>query len=128
MPVDGSLDRQVVDETHPQPGTLAYPQFGAWYARAEGPGLGLVPGDQLDVQGRGDQLVVVAGVIVFDLAQPVTRRATGAQANHNQAGKALEHLSTGEGHRCGYLVSAQSSCQQWLAMKGEYDTPATGKD
>ncbi|MCY1185519.1 hypothetical protein D9M73_263030 [compost metagenome] len=87
-----------------------------------------MPGDQLDVQGRGDQLVVVAGVIVFDLAQPVTRRATGAQANHNQAGKALEHLSTGEGHRCGYLVSAQSSCQQWLAMKGEYDTPANGKD
>jgi hypothetical protein len=94
----------------------------------KGPGLGLEPRHQLDIQGRGDQLVVMPGIVVLDLAQPVTGRATGAQANHNQAGEALEHLSTGEGHRCGYLVFGAIKLPAWLAVKGEYDTPANGKD
>lgn len=67
------------------------------------------------------------GVIVLDLAQPVAGRASGAQANHNQAGRALEHLSTGEGHRCGYLAFCAIKLPARLAMKGEYDTPANGK-
>jgi hypothetical protein len=112
VPMDGGFHRQVVDEAHPQPGALAHSQLGARRRRAEGPGLGLETRHQLDVQRGGDQLVVVPGVVVLDLAQPVTRRASGAQAYHNQAGQAFEHLSTGKGHRCGYLVSAQSNCQQ----------------
>ena len=104
MPVNGGFHRQVVDEAYPQPGALAHAKLGAWCRRAESPGLGLEARHQLDIQRRCDQLVIMPGIVVFDLAQPVTRRATGAQANHNQAGEALEHLSTGEGHQCGYLV------------------------
>ncbi len=106
---------------------LAYPQFGARCRWAEGPGFGLETRHQLHFQWGGNQLVVVPGILVLDLAQPVARRAPGAQAYHNQTSKAFEHLSTGKGHRCGYLVSAQSVCQQGLAMKGEYDTPAFAK-
>jgi hypothetical protein len=70
----------------------------------------------------------VPGILVLDLAQPVPRCASGAQAYHNQAGEAFEHLSTGEGHRCGYLVFGTIKLPAGLAMKGEYDTPANGKD
>ena len=111
MPVDGGFHRQVVDEPHPQPGALAHPQFSAGRRGAERPGFGLETGHQFDIQGGGDQLVIMPGIVVLDLAQPVPRRASCAQAYYNQASQAFEHLSTGEGHRCGYLVSAQSSCQ-----------------
>ncbi|AMK32627.1 hypothetical protein AWT69_003990 [Pseudomonas putida] len=36
-------------------------------------------------------------------------------------------MSTGEGHWCGYLVFCAIKLPAWLAMKGEYDTPANGK-
>ncbi len=109
MPVDGGLDRQVVDEAHAQPGTLPHAQLGPRGTGPERPGLSRVSRDQFDVKGRCDQLVVMAGIVIFDLAQPVPRGAPRAQANHNQAGQALEHLSTGEGHRSGYLVFGTNS-------------------
>jgi len=91
---------QVVDEAYPQPFALAHPQLGARRRRAEGPGLGLESGDQLDIQRRGDQLVVMPGVRI-GTPQPVPGRATGAQANRHQAGQATEYLSPGKGHAAG---------------------------
>jgi hypothetical protein len=83
-----------------------------------------VTGDQLDVQWRRDQLVVMARLGVGPLAQPVTRRTTGAHANDNQAGQTTEYLATGKRHELNYLTNQQQA--QGL-QKGEYDTPAIAK-
>ncbi|MNZ30224.1 hypothetical protein D3C78_474850 [compost metagenome] len=104
MPVNGGRDRQVVDEAHPQPFTLAHPQLGARRRRAEGPGLGHVPGYQFHVQRRCDQLVVVARLGVGHLAQPVARRAPCTDTNDNKTGQATEDLATGKRHELNYLT------------------------
>ncbi|MNJ34406.1 hypothetical protein D3C77_291180 [compost metagenome] len=100
MPVNGGGYRQVVDETHTQPLTLTHPQLGARRGGAESPGLGLVAGNQFDIQRRGNQLVVMPGVRVA-APQPVTGCATGAQTDCHQAGQATEYLSPGKGHAAG---------------------------
>ncbi|MNY05682.1 hypothetical protein D3C86_1384120 [compost metagenome] len=97
VPVDGARLGQLVDEAHPQPVALAGAQLEARRLAAVGPGAGLVPGHQLDVQRRGDQLVVV-GSGLGRPPQPVARAATG-EAEHAETGQAGEHLSAGEGHR-----------------------------
>jgi hypothetical protein len=86
--------------------------------------LRLVPGDQFDVQRRSDQLIVMAGVSVGPLAQPVARRATGPHANHHKTGQTTEYLSTGKGHELNYLTYQR---QARRPAKGEYDTPADEK-
>ncbi|MNX54894.1 hypothetical protein D3C86_856370 [compost metagenome] len=124
VPVNGRGDRQVVDETHPQPFALAHPQLGARRRWAERPGRGLVPHHQLDIQRRRDQLIVVARFGVGPLAQPVSRRATRADTHDNKTGQATEDLATGKGHELNYLTNQR---QARRPEKGEYDTPATAK-
>ncbi|MNF77146.1 hypothetical protein D3C84_592840 [compost metagenome] len=99
----------MVDEAHPQPFTLAHPQFGARRRRAEGPGLGLVPGYQFHVQRCRDQLVIVARLGVSHLAQPVARRAPRTDTNDNKTGQATEDLATGKRHELNYLTYQQQA-------------------
>ncbi|MNZ30614.1 hypothetical protein D3C78_478900 [compost metagenome] len=109
VPVNGGRHRQVIDEAHPQPFTLAHPQLGARRRRAKGPGLGLVPGHQLHVQRRRNQLIVVTGIRIGHLAQPVARRTTGSHANDNKTGQATEYLATGKGHELNYLTNQRQA-------------------
>ncbi|CAI8794765.1 hypothetical protein EMIT0P218_10428 [Pseudomonas sp. IT-P218] len=104
VPVNRGGNRQVVDESHPQPFTLAHAQFGAWRRRAERPGRGLVPGHQLDVQRCRNQFIVVTGIRVSHLAQPVPRRAPRTDTNDNKTSQATEDLATGKGHELNYLT------------------------
>ena len=110
MPMDGGGDRQVVDETHPQPFALAHAQLGAGGRRAERPGLGLVPRHQFHIEGRGDQFVVVSRLGLGDFPQPVAVAATGTDAHYGQAGKTTQDLSTGKGsghNNLTYLLRAE---------------------
>lgn len=63
-----------------------------------------MPGNQFDIQGGGDQLVIMPSLGIRHFPQPVTRRTAGAYAHHNQAGQATEDLSTGKGHGLHYLI------------------------
>jgi hypothetical protein len=63
-----------------------------------------VPGHQLDIQRCGNQFIVVTGICVGHLAQPIARRATGSHANDNKTGQATEDLATGKGHELNYLT------------------------
>ncbi|GLH46273.1 hypothetical protein RS3R6_27650 [Pseudomonas atacamensis] len=80
---------------------------------------------QLDIEWRGDQFIVVAGLGVGHLAQPVTRRASRAHANDNKTGQATEDLATGKGHELNYLTYQRQTPRD--PQKGEYDTPAVEK-
>jgi hypothetical protein len=83
-----------------------------------------VPGDQFDVQRCGDQLIVMTGVSISHLAQPVPRRAPRSDTNDNKTGQATEDLATGKGHELNYLTYQR---QARGPVKGEYDTPADEK-
>jgi hypothetical protein len=63
-----------------------------------------VPRHQLNVQRRGNQLVIVTGVSVSHFAQPVPRRAPRSDTNDNKTGQATEDLATGKGHELNYLT------------------------
>ena len=78
--------------------------------------------------GAAETIARCVGLLVLDLAHPVTCGAPGAQANHHQASQPLEHLSTGKGHRNRHLVSRkQPASHDRAGGKGEYDTPAFAK-
>ena len=55
-----------------------------------------MPRHQLDIQRRGDQLIVMAGHILR-AAQPVAH-ATGAEADHTEAGQTGQYLPAGKCH------------------------------
>ncbi len=83
MPVDGGRHLQMIDETHPQAFALTRSQLQTGRLPAIGPGGRLVPGHQLDVERRGNQLVVMAGHVLWS-SQPVAG-ATDAEADHAEA-------------------------------------------
>ena len=53
-----------------------------------------MPRHQLDIQRRGDQLIVV-GRHIFRAPQPIAH-APGAKTGDPQGGQASKHLSTGK--------------------------------
>lgn len=52
-------------------------------------------GDQFEVEGGGDQFVIV-GLGIEGTAQPIAGGATGTKADHAEADEATENLSAGE--------------------------------
>ncbi|MNT62449.1 hypothetical protein D3C72_2001710 [compost metagenome] len=90
--MDGGRHFQLVDEAHPQTLALAAAQLHTGRPAAVGPGRGDVPRQQLQVERRGDQLVVV-GRHIFRAPQPVAHTA-GAEAYGGQTEQASENLST----------------------------------
>lgn len=96
VPVDGGRFVQPVGEAHPQPLALLRPQLHAGALAAIGQRRTAEARDDLQVQRRGDQFVVVL-LRHLRTRQPEAR-AAGAEADHRQPGEAAEHLSTGKCH------------------------------
>ena len=96
VPVDGGRFVQPVGEAHPQPLALLRPQLHAGALAAIGQRRTAEARDDLQVQRRGDQFVVVL-LRHLRTRQPEARTA-GAEADHRQPGEAAEHLSTGKCH------------------------------
>ncbi len=97
MPVNGRLDRQLVDEAQAQPLALPHPQFGARRRTAKRPGRCLVARDQFYIQRRSDQHEVRTRLRLAT-PHPVTRSTTRAKADYSKTGDACEDLTTGKGH------------------------------
>ncbi|MCY1358258.1 hypothetical protein D9M69_447870 [compost metagenome] len=110
VPVDGGRLVELVDEAHPQPVALPATQLDARRLAAIAPGRGDVAGHQLEVERRGDQLVVMGGGILRP-PQPIAR-ATDADTDHAEADQAAEHLSAGECHCC--VPSLVGGCRRLL--------------
>jgi hypothetical protein len=73
-----------------------------------------MPRDQFNVQGGGNQLVIVACISLGHLPQPIARCATRPDANHYKTGQTTEYLSTGKGHGLNYLTYQQ---QAWARKR-----------
>ncbi|MNP32924.1 hypothetical protein D3C76_1261300 [compost metagenome] len=96
VPVDGGRLVQPVAEAYSQPVALAAAELHARGLSAVGQRGTLEARHQFQVERRGDQLVVMLGGH-FRARQP-DARASGAEAEHCQAGDAAEDLSAGETH------------------------------
>src|SRR5690606_13107233 len=96
VPVDGGIHLQLVDKAHTQAFPLPTTQFDTRHLAAVGPGGRLVAGDQVDIERRSYQLVIMAGCLI-GAPQPVAN-AAGTKPGNTKACQAGKNLSAGKRH------------------------------